>query len=44
MLHAPQRIFGAMVEAANAELEAYAQAQASPRLRFKGAPAAGRGE
>lgn len=37
MLHVPQRIFGAMVDAANAELDGFAAAQANPRLRFRGA-------
>lgn len=36
MLHAPQRIFGPMVSAANAELQQYVAAQGSERLKYKG--------
>ncbi len=36
MLHAPQRIFGPMVAAANAELQQYVAAQGSERLKFRG--------
>ncbi|PRW20178.1 SGNH hydrolase [Chlorella sorokiniana] len=35
MLHAPQSMFGPMVEAANAELKQYVAAQGSERLKFK---------
>lgn len=36
MLHAPQRMFGPMVETANAELRQYVAAEGSGRLKFKG--------
>lgn len=36
MLHAPQRMFGPMVQAANAEMQQYVAAQGSEWLKFKG--------